>query len=321
MTDTRGDGAPPREPHLKLVRSDGQEVRGAPEHHPSESCEPESEAGDGPAGMGGAVPAEAGGLDAPATAITPEFREQMRIVEAVLFASAASLHESRIAQHLPEGADLPAILAQLEAEYATRGVNLKKAAGRWMFRTADDLGHLLVKEVEETRRLSKAAQETLAIVAYHQPVTRAEIEEIRGVSTSSGTLDILLETGWVRMRGRRRAPGRPVTYGTTDAFLEHFGLEAIRDLPGLGELKGSGLLDPTMPTDFDMPQPTDVADLLPDELPLEDDTDDDATDTDLFEDDADDAAPTSPTGDAAPGDDDEPADEPEDEPAPGSDRG
>lgn len=278
MTDHPGDGASHRPPRLKLVRSDGEEVtadgeewaegdlRDAATHAPVQHQPREATAAPGQ----------------PLTDITPEFREHMRTVEAVLFASSSSLHESRIAAHLPEGADVAAILARLEAEYATRGVTLKKAAGRWMFRTADDLGHLLVKEVEEKRRLSKAAQETLAIVAYHQPVTRAEIEEVRGVSTSSGTLDILLETGWVRMRGRRRAPGRPVTYGTTEAFLEHFGLEAIRDLPGLSELKGSGLLDPTMPTDFDMPQPTDVADLMPDELPLDDEADDSDTGDSLF---------------------------------------
>ncbi|MGE0630064.1 MAG: SMC-Scp complex subunit ScpB, partial [Hyphomicrobiaceae bacterium] len=122
---------------------------------------------------------------------------------------------------------------------------------------------------EEERRLSKAAIETLAIVAYHQPVTRAEIEEIRGVSISKGTLDVLMETGWVRPRGRRRAPGKPITYGTTDAFLTHFGLESVKDLPGLAELKGSGLLDANLPPDFKVPEPTDVADLMPDELPLD----------------------------------------------------
>jgi segregation and condensation protein B len=121
----------------------------------------------------------------------------------------------------------------------------------------------------QERRLSKAALETLAIIAYHQPVTRAEIEEIRGVTTSVGTLDILLETGWIRLRGRRRAPGRPVTYGTTEAFLSHFGLEAIKDLPGLAELRASGLLDGNLPPDFSVPEPTDVAALMPDEVSLD----------------------------------------------------
>ena len=127
----------------------------------------------------------------------------------------------------------------------------------------------------EERRLSKAALETLSIIAYHQPVTRAEIEQVRGVSTSVGTLDILLQTGWIRLRGRRRAPGRPVTYGTTDVFLSHFGLESIKDLPGLNELRASGLLDGNLPPDFTVPEPTDVAALMPDELPLEATEDDD----------------------------------------------
>lgn len=288
MTDQTGDGHPPRAaPRLKLVRSDGADVTAAPETETARQVEP------GPPAPGLKQVEGAQGPTHPADPdadLTPEVREAMRIVEAVLFASTASLHESRLAEYLTQGADLPAILDRLSAEYATRGVVLKKSAGRWMFRTADDLGGLLVKEVEEKRRLSKAAQETLAIVAYHQPVTRAEIEEIRGVSTSTGTLDILLETGWVRMRGRRRAPGRPVTYGTTDAFLEHFGLETIRDLPGLGELKGSGLLDPTMPTDFDLPQPTDVADLLPDELPLEEEAEDADFTEELFDDEIDENA-------------------------------
>ena len=133
-------------------------------------------------------------------------------------------------------------MEELRAFYAGRGVNLVRVAGKWSFRTAQDLAYLMERYALQERRLSKAALETLSIIAYHQPVTRAEIEEIRGVTTSVGTLDILLETGWVRLRGRRRAPGRPVTYGTTDTFLSHFGLENIKDLPGLAELRASGLL-------------------------------------------------------------------------------
>ena len=148
-----------------------------------------------------------------------------------------------------------------------------RVAGKWAFRTAEDLSYLLERHAVEERRLSKAALETLAIIAYHQPVTRAEIEEIRGVETSKGTLDILLETGWIRPRGRRRAPGKPLTYGTTEAFLDHFALDAIKDLPGLAELKGAGLLDANLPPDFAVPVPTDVAKLMPDELPLEDEPD------------------------------------------------
>jgi segregation and condensation protein B len=157
----------------------------------------------------------------------------------------------------------------LAARYADRGVHLVKVAGKWAFRTAADLGHLMTREATEPRKLSRAAIETLAIVAYHQPVTRAEIESIRGVTISRGTLDLLIETGWVRLRGRRRAPGRPVTYGTTEAFLVHFGIESIDDLPGLEELKGAGFLEGRLPSDFSVPVPTDDPGLREDEEPLE----------------------------------------------------
>ena len=176
------------------------------------------------------------------------------------------------------------LLEELKADYAARGVNLVRVAGKWAFRTAPDLGYLMKREVVVTRRLSRAALETLAIIAYHQPVTRAEIEEVRGVATSKGTLDVLLETGWVRLRGRRRAPGRPVTYGTTEAFLDHFGLESIRDLPGLAELKGAGLLDANLPPDFEVPEPQMLAALMPDELPLDAADDDEAGDDEAGED-------------------------------------
>jgi segregation and condensation protein B len=178
--------------------------------------------------------------------------------------------------HLAAEEDIAGLLEELRAFYAGRGVNLVRVAGKWAFRTSDDLAYLLERYAVQERRLSKAALETLAIIAYHQPVTRAEIEEIRGVSTSAGTLDILLETGWIRLRGRRRAPGRPVTYGTTDAFLSHFGLEGIKDLPGLAELRASGLLDGNLPPDFSIPEPSDVAALMPDELPLDAGEDDEA---------------------------------------------
>jgi segregation and condensation protein B len=151
-----------------------------------------------------------------------------------------------------------------------RGVNLVQVAGKWSFRTAGDLSFLLAREAVEQKKLSRAALETLAIIAYHQPVTRAEIEEIRGVATSRGTIDLLLETGWIRMRGRRRSPGRPVTYGTTEAFLVHFGLDSVGDLPGLEELKGAGLLDSRVPTDFSVPNPHASDELTEDEDPLED---------------------------------------------------
>jgi segregation and condensation protein B len=197
-------------------------------------------------------------------------REKLRIVEALLFAAAEPLDETALAKHFVQGEDVRALLEELQSSYAARGVNLVRVAGKWAFRTADDLSFLLEKQAIEQRRLSRAALETLAIIAYHQPVTRAEIEEIRGVSTSKGTIDVLLETGWIKLRGRRRAPGRPVTYGTTESFLTHFGFDSIQDLPGLNELKGAGLLDSNLPPGFSMPNPDDAPDLREDEEPLED---------------------------------------------------
>jgi segregation and condensation protein B len=194
--------------------------------------------------------------------------EELRILEALLFAAEAPLDEKILAGRLPAGADVRALLTELQKEYAPRGVNLVRIGGKWTLRTANDLAWLLTHESVVTRKLSRAAIETLAIVAYHQPVTRAEVEEIRGVSTSKGTLDVLLETGWIRLRGRRKAPGRPVTYGTNDAFLSHFGLDALTDLPGLDELKGAGLIDGTVPADFSVPVPSDDPALRDDEEPL-----------------------------------------------------
>jgi len=197
-------------------------------------------------------------------------QEKLRILEALLFAAPEPLDQAELAEHFAEGEDVAVLLAELQSLYAARGVNLVRVAGKWAFRTAEDLAFLLEREAVEQRRLSRAALETLAIIAYHQPVTRAEIEEIRGVSTSKGTLDVLLETGWIKLRGRRRAPGRPVTYGTTEHFLGHFGFDSIQDLPGLNELKGAGLLDSTLPPGFAMPNPDDAPDLREDEDPLED---------------------------------------------------
>ncbi len=197
-------------------------------------------------------------------------REKLRILEALLFAAPEPLAQAALAQHFAANEDVVALLEELQGLYAGRGVNLVRVAGKWAFRTADDLSFLLERQSVEQRRLSRAALETLAIIAYHQPVTRAEIEEIRGVSTSKGTLDVLLETGWIKIRGRRRAPGRPVTYGTTESFLGHFGFDQIQDLPGLSELKGAGLLDSTLPPGFSMPNPDDGPDLREDEEPLED---------------------------------------------------
>ena len=210
-------------------------------------------------------------------------RTHLRIVEAALFAATSPLDEATLARHLPEGTNVAALVIKLQADYAGRGVTLNRVAGKWAFRTADDLAYLLERHATEERKLSKAALETLSIIAYHQPVTRAEVEEIRGVTTSKGTLDVLLETNWIRPRGRRRAPGRPITYGTTEAFLDHFGFDSIKDLPGLAELKGAGLLDGNLPPNFKVPDPTDIAALMPDELPLDDGGDPEPEDDpDLF---------------------------------------
>jgi segregation and condensation protein B len=169
--------------------------------------------------------------------------EHLRMVEALLFATDQPLSLDDIKERLPDDADVEAHIETIRRFYSGRGVNLVNAGGRWFFQTAADLSFLLRKEVEDTRKLSRAGVETLAIIAYHQPVTRAEIEELRGVGLWRGTLDILLEAGWVKPMGRRRTPGRPVTYGTTPEFLVHFGLASVEDLPGIDELKAAGLLD------------------------------------------------------------------------------
>jgi len=205
--------------------------------------------------------------DAP---VNPQARpEELRLLEALLFASAEPLDLATLARNMPDGVDIKAALTRLQADYAQRGVNLVRIANKWTFRTASDLSWLMTRESTETRRLSRAAIEVLAIIAYHQPVTRTEIEEIRGVITSKGTLDVLLETGWIRPRGRRKTPGRPLTFGTTEAFLSQFSLEALGDLPGLEELRGTGLLDSRLPTSFSIPTPSDDPALREDEEPLE----------------------------------------------------
>ncbi|MFZ8942132.1 MAG: SMC-Scp complex subunit ScpB [Gemmobacter sp.] len=173
----------------------------------------------------------------------PDLHEQERMVEAILFASAEPLGAAQIEARMPRGSDVPEALAALARRYEGRGVMLMRLGEAWAFRTAPDLGHLMQREVVETRKLSRAAIETLAIIAYHQPVTRAEIEEIRGVALSRGTLDQLLELDWIRLGRRRMSPGRPVTFVVTPAFLDHFGLASARDLPGLADLRAAGLLD------------------------------------------------------------------------------
>jgi len=193
--------------------------------------------------------------------------EHLRMAEALLFAASEPLDAKALATSLPDGADVPALLAELEAIYEKRGVTLVRVAEKWQFRTAPDLGFLLRKEQPEQKRLSRAAIETLAIIAYHQPVTRAEIEDIRGVMLSKGTVDALMEVGWVKIRGRKRTPGRPVTYGTTEAFLIQFGLESVNHLPGTDELKAAGFLEALPPSGFDIPNPSD--ELGPDEDPYD----------------------------------------------------
>jgi segregation and condensation protein B len=212
------------------------------------------------------TPSEEESAPATRTKVRPE---ELRLLEALLFSSAEPVDEKTLSERLPPDVDVQAALLKLQEEYAPRGVNLVRIAGKWAFRTASDLNWLLSKESVTPRKLSRAAIETLAIVAYHQPVTRAEIEDIRGVVISKGTLDVLMETGWVRMRGRRKAPGRPITYGTTEAFLAHFGLDALGDMPGIEELKGAGLLDGRIPAGFAVPVPSDDAALREDEDPLE----------------------------------------------------
>ncbi|HEY8696612.1 MAG TPA: SMC-Scp complex subunit ScpB [Rhizomicrobium sp.] len=217
-------------------------------------------------------------VDMPAGAPPQINPEHLRMVEALLFAASEPLSAESLSGSLPEGADIAALLSELQQLYEGRGVSLSQVAGKWQFRTAPDLAFLLRKEKPEQRRLSRAAIETLAIVAYHQPVTRAEIEDIRGVALSKGTIDVLMEVGWVKIRGRKRTPGRPVTYGTTEAFLLQFGLESVSHLPGMDELRAAGFLEAVPPSGFDIPSPSD--ELAPDEDPYEpgDDLTDEAPD-------------------------------------------
>jgi segregation and condensation protein B len=191
----------------------------------------------------GAQPHEQQEAEGQAVAQQDADPQLVRLLEAVLFASAEPLDESVIATRLPEGTDVPALIAELAAIYANRGVNLVQAGGLWMFRTAEDLAPMMRVYATQARKLSRAAIETLAICAYHQPITRAEMEEIRGVGLSKGTIDMLFEQGWIMPRGRRQTPGKPVTWGTTEKFLVDFGIESLEALPGMDELKAAGLLD------------------------------------------------------------------------------
>ena len=195
----------------------------------------------------------------------------VRIAEALLFAGGEPLTAAVLATHLPEGTDIADVLMTLRRAYAGRGVELVEAGGAWRFQSAPDLASHFSETRAAPKRLPKAAMETLAVIAYHQPVTRAEIEEIRGVSLSRGSLDLLLELGWVRPRGRRRSPGKPLTFGTSEGFLSHFGLTSLDALPGKDDLKAAGLVDPRVDAAFDVPRPPDLSGgaLAPDEDPLE----------------------------------------------------
>ena len=179
-----------------------------------------------------------------------EFSDQIRAVEALLFAASDPLDEKTLKDMLPVDTDIEEIMNNLLDLYKGRGVELKKVNNKWMFKTASDLSFIMQKEAKIQKKLSRAALETLSIIAYHQPVSRAEIEEIRGVTVSPGTIDTLMEINWVKIKGRRKTPGNPITYGTTDEFLVHFDLENIKELPGLDELKSTGLLDSNLPPDM-----------------------------------------------------------------------
>jgi segregation and condensation protein B len=195
-----------------------------------------------------------------ADALTEAMPEIDRMVEAMLFAAAEPVRAQAIAARLPEEADVGSALARLKRRYVGRGVVLVEVAGGWRFQTAPDLAHLMEERREEPRKLSKAALETLAIIAYHQPCTRAEIEDVRGVAVARGTLDLLIDVGWVRPGVRRRTVGKPLTYRTTDGFLAHFNLASLDDLPGKQELQDQGLLDARLPPDFEVPRPSAAAD-------------------------------------------------------------
>lgn len=210
--------------------------------------------------------------------------DALRRAEAILFAAGEPVSAEELSEALPDGVSASDILMTLKEAYAHRGVNLVEVDGRWRFQTARDLADLFTEYREEDRKLSSAALETLAIIAYSQPVTRAEIEDVRGVAVSKGTLDILLECGWVRIRGRRKTPGRPVTYGTTSEFLEHFGLDSLDSLPGKSDFQAAGLLDSKLPANFEMPRPTDGMVEDEESVMLPDDEPDAAFVTDFLED-------------------------------------
>jgi segregation and condensation protein B len=201
----------------------------------------------------------------------PPSPDALRAAEALLFAGGEPLAAKALGEKLGPAVDVAAVLMQLKADYAARGVQLVEAGGAWRFQSAPDLAGLFTETREAPKRLPKAALETLAVIAYHQPVTRAEIEDIRGVSLARGSMELLLEIGWIRPRGRRRTPGRPLTFGTTDAFLGHFGLASLDALPGKDDLKGLGLLDPRAAAELEVPRPSEELGADEEELSESDD--------------------------------------------------
>lgn len=203
-----------------------------------------------------------------------EHRDNLRILEALLFAASEPLDAESIKARLPKKANLEKLINLLKAQYDSRGVNLVKTANKWSFKTAPDLASMMQKEKVVQRKLSKAATETLAIIAYHQPVTRAEVEDIRGVNFSPGTLDVLLELEWVKPIGRKKTPGSPIIYGTTEKFLVYFGIENISDLPGLEELKSAGLLESRLPSNLDIKTPEEIDESQIDPLAEDDNLED-----------------------------------------------
>ncbi len=260
-----------------------------------------------------------GAESAPEAAASAGGLESIRVLEAMLFASSAPLSLNAMRERLPADADVGGMLMELQQTYAQRGVTLVDLDGAWAFRTASDLGEALQISRDVKRKLSRAAMETLAIVAYHQPVTRAEIENIRGVETNRGTLDVLIEAGWVKPGRRRETPGRPVTWVTTTAFMDHFGLEALTDLPGLDDLKASGLLDrrpalEALPTTGSLFPDDEIAAAEDAEAEAEDEEEDYEDDDDEFEDEeeADEVATPVEAGEESSEDDEDSDDDDED---------
>lgn len=254
-------------PDLQAMRDAVARLAKSKKGKPAKEAEPVEESAEPAAGTSEFAPAPSRGEPDP-----ERLADALRRAEAVLYASSEPVDAKTLTEALPQGVEAGDVLLKLKAAYANKGVQLVELAGKWRFQTAPDLAFLFEETREQPRALSRAALETLAIIAYCQPVTRAEIEDVRGVAVSSGTIDILMEAGWIRPRGRRRAPGRPVTFGTTDAFLIHFGLEALDSLPGRDDLKAAGLLSADIPRDFEFagpPRDPETGDLLGED-PLED---------------------------------------------------